>query len=271
MFLFRSLILLLSFCLSGYACLAQAVPPIPFAHAHNDYVHKRPLLDALDHGFTSIEVDVHAIDGELYVYHDQPTAPDPARTLKKLYLEPLRQRVTKHKGMVYSPGGAHFQLMIDIKTEAETTYTLINQQLAEYSTLFSRIENGMEVPGPVMVFLSGNRPMKTILNSTSHIARLDGRPDDLGKGYAAEQVPVISERYGKVLQWDGSGKMPAKERRKLRKLCKQVHREGKQLRLWAMPASEHAWATYLKAGIDWINADDLARVKKFYEEHGRKL
>lgn len=268
MFTLRRIILLLSFCFLGYLGHAQAIRPIPFAHAHNDYVHKRPLQDALDHGFTSIEVDVHAIDGELYVYHDEPLSPDPRRTLKKLYLEPLQERVTKNNGSIYSPGSVHFQLMIDIKTEAETTYTLLKQQLADYSTLFSRIENGIEIPGPVMVFLSGNRPIEIILNASTHIARLDGRPEDLGKGYLATKMPVISENYGKLIQWDGNGKMPGKERRKLRKLCKEVHQEGKQLRLWAMPASEKAWATYLKAGIDWINADDLARLQQFFSTSG---
>ena len=28
------------------------------AHAHNDYEHARPLLDALDHGFCGVEADV---------------------------------------------------------------------------------------------------------------------------------------------------------------------------------------------------------------------
>jgi len=35
----------------------QSVPLIP-AHAHNDYLHARPLLDALDHGFCSVEADI---------------------------------------------------------------------------------------------------------------------------------------------------------------------------------------------------------------------
>ena len=44
--------------------------PLPQAHAHNDYEHERPLLDALEQGFTSIEADVWLVDGELRVAHD---------------------------------------------------------------------------------------------------------------------------------------------------------------------------------------------------------
>ena len=33
---------------------ATQVRPLQKAHAHNDYEHERPLLDALDHGFTAL-------------------------------------------------------------------------------------------------------------------------------------------------------------------------------------------------------------------------
>lgn len=35
-----------------------AVVPLERAHAHNDYEHDRPLFDALDSGFKSVEADV---------------------------------------------------------------------------------------------------------------------------------------------------------------------------------------------------------------------
>ncbi|MEU9588105.1 hypothetical protein AB0D70_32420, partial [Streptomyces werraensis] len=43
---------------------AAGAQPLPRAHAHNDYEHDRPLLDALDHGFTSVEADIYLVDGE---------------------------------------------------------------------------------------------------------------------------------------------------------------------------------------------------------------
>ena len=32
------------------------------AHAHNDYEHPRPLFDALDHGFKSVEADIWLVE-----------------------------------------------------------------------------------------------------------------------------------------------------------------------------------------------------------------
>src|SRR4051812_44226103 len=46
-----------------------APTPLKNAHAHNDYLHPRPLFDALDQGFTSVEVDVFLVNGQLLVGH----------------------------------------------------------------------------------------------------------------------------------------------------------------------------------------------------------
>ncbi len=88
---------------------AQSASPTPQAlgleraHAHNDYEHDRPLYDALDHRFKSVEADIWLVDGELVVAHDAedvPQAAEQGRTLRSLYLEPLRLRVKQNRGSV---------------------------------------------------------------------------------------------------------------------------------------------------------------------------
>ena len=79
--------------------LGAAVTPLPHAHAHNDYEHARPLLDALAHGFCSVEADVFLRDGRLLVAHT-PLDLKPERTLERLYLDPLRQRVRANGGQM---------------------------------------------------------------------------------------------------------------------------------------------------------------------------
>src|SRR5919109_1377732 len=66
--------------------------PLWRAHAHNDYEHPRPLFDALDHRFGSIEADIYLVGDQLLVAHD-PVDLDPGRTLESLYLDPLARRV----------------------------------------------------------------------------------------------------------------------------------------------------------------------------------
>ena len=117
---------------------------MPHAHAHNDYAHRRPLLDALAHGFTSVEADVFLVDGKLLVAH---TAAElkPDRTLESLYLDPLRARVRANGGRVYRDGPP-FWLLIDVKTEANATYAALHDVLAKYADLFTCVDGGKVEP-----------------------------------------------------------------------------------------------------------------------------
>src|SRR6266852_3381345 len=94
---------------------SPAVVPLRRAHAHNDYEHQRPLFDALERGFCSVEADVYLVDGQLQVAHTRQDL-KPERTLEKLYLDPLRQRIRANGGSVY-PGGPAIYLLVDVKTE----------------------------------------------------------------------------------------------------------------------------------------------------------
>src|SRR5213079_469657 len=107
--------------LASCSPLAPEQPrPLTRVHAHNDYLHPRPLFDALDHGFCSVEADIHLVAGKLLVAHDvNKTNPD--RTLQSLYLDPLRQRIKSNHGRVYKDGPT-VVLLIDIKTPFDVTY-----------------------------------------------------------------------------------------------------------------------------------------------------
>ena len=62
------------------AASQEATEPVPLerAYAHNDYEHERPLYDALDHGFESMEADIRLNDGDLVVSHHEPRLPTTA-------------------------------------------------------------------------------------------------------------------------------------------------------------------------------------------------
>src|SRR5207248_8837334 len=94
--------------------------PLTRVHAHNDYEHKRPLFDALDHGFCSVEADIYLVGDQLLIAHLRSQV-NPERTLQKLYLDPLRERVKKNRGRIYRDG-PQVTLLIDIKTDWKTTY-----------------------------------------------------------------------------------------------------------------------------------------------------
>lgn len=247
------LILAVSWC----ECLFAQVQPLLPAHAHNDYEHERPLLDALDNGFLSVEADVWCVDGTLYVYHDLPSHPDPARTLENLYLQPLAERVGEN-GKVYPGYKGFFYLMIDIKGNPDQTYSRLQQVLAEYSSMISVVQNGNEEDQkPVKVFLSGNRPLRQILQARETLMALDGRPDDLGQGIPSQLMPVVSENFHKFSSWNGSGPMKKKDLANLTAFIEKVHAENKKVRLWAAPDNPESWKLLLDLGVDLINTDKL--------------
>src|SRR5262245_19946282 len=123
----RTLVLIAALSAIGYTADPTAVKPLPQAHAHNDYEHTRPLLDTLDHGFCSVEADIWVTPKGLLVAHDRKDL-KPDRTLEKLYLDPLSERVKVNGGRVYRDGPP-FYLLIDVKTDADSTYEALDNVL----------------------------------------------------------------------------------------------------------------------------------------------
>jgi hypothetical protein len=239
----------------------RPVKPLTQAHAHNDYEHQRPLLDALDHGFCSVEADVFLVGDELRVGHTR-LALRPGRDLEKLYLAPLRQRVRANGGRVY-PGGPTVYLLIDVKTEARPTYAALDKVLARYRDVLSETRDGQFEKRAVTVVVSGNRDRATITGQKVRYAGIDGRPEDLESDVPAHLLPWVSANWGLVFRWRGAGPMPEAERKKLREHVAKAHRRGRLVRFWATPESPAVWRELLDAGVDLINTDKLDELQKF--------
>ena len=236
-------------------------------HAHNDYEQARPFYDAISQGYTSLEVDIHLIDGELYVYHDKPSSPDPDKTLQKLYLEPLINMVKENNNKVYKNHSGEFYLLIDIKSEANQTYGILRKQLLQYSPqVFTRVNDNKIINGPVTIILSGNRPIEKLSSEQSRLVFLDGRPGDLQRGYSSNLMPLISDRFSKHFKWDGLGQMPLYELEYLQRLVQITHDEGKKIRFWGSPDNTTTWNTLLVNGVDLINTDKLKPLAQFLRE-----
>ncbi|MBH5333534.1 hypothetical protein IHE55_01420 [Streptomyces pactum] len=273
----RALVLTLGAALAGGAATpafaggtgrTRAVTPLRQAHAHNDYEHPRPLLDALAHGFTSVEADIWLVDGELLVAHDAVDL-DPARTLRSLYLDPLARLVRANHGSVYRGHDLSLQLLIDIKTAGDPTYRALARTLRRYAPLFSTAHGPAVRRGPVTAVISGDRAARVPMDAERvRRAFYDGRPEDLGSGVPASFMPLISGNWNHSFTWQGVGPMPAAERERLRRTVATAHGHGQRVRFWATPdlpgpARTAVWNELLTAGVDHINTDDLAGLEDF--------
>ncbi|MBN2132244.1 MAG: phosphatidylinositol-specific phospholipase C/glycerophosphodiester phosphodiesterase family protein [Sedimentisphaerales bacterium] len=249
-----------------------AVVPLPHAHAHNDYRHDPPLLAALGHGFTSVEADVFLVGQKLCVAHDADEI-KPERTLRSLYLEPLRRRAKQNGGHVYATR-SRFLLLVDLKSAAEPTYLRLHEILAEYRDVVTSFGPQGRREKAVLVIISGNRPLELMKSQTVRYAGCDGRLSDLESDLPADLMPLISDRWGAHFTWRGTGPMPAAEREKLDAVVRAAHAKGRLVRFWATPDARSAtrqtlWRGLLSAGVDLINTDDLEGLKTFLLEHGR--
>ena len=251
---------------------ATTAAPLAQAHAHNDYEHERPLFDALDHGFTSVEADVWLVDGELLVGHDQ-TDLRPGRTLESLYLDPLEHRMLEQHGSIYPGWDGTFQLLIDVKSAAGPTYAAVHDALEDHRTSMTTYKRDGVRQGAVDAVISGNRDLGAMQAQKTRYAGYDGRLSDLGSGLPDEVMPLVSDNWTKHFTWQGVGPMPAAERDKLHAIVDRAHAAGYRVRFWAtpdaaLPAREAVWQELLAADVDQINTDDLPGLRAFLTENG---
>jgi hypothetical protein len=240
-----------------------AAGPLKQAHSHNDYEQKRPLLDALDNNFCSVEADIYLEGGKLLVAHDRKDLKS-ERTLEKLYLDPLRERVKSNGGKVYTVESPFF-LLIDVKTSAEETYATLDKVLANYSDIFTAVRDGKEEKKAITIVLSGNRAKDAIAKQKLRYVGIDGRPEDLEGTSASHLIPWVSASWGSLFKWKGDGPMPAEEKAKLREYVEKAHKQGRSVRFWATPEKEAFWDEMLTAKVDLLNTDKLPMLREYLE------
>jgi hypothetical protein len=231
------------------------------AHSHNDYYHPRPLLDALEHRFRSVEADIFLVDGELLVGHARFEL-RPQRTLQSLYLDPLRAWIAQRDQAVY-PGGPPLILLIDIKTDGAATYRVLRDVLARYDDIFTRFEDGRVHPGPVTAVISGNRAWDLIAADNPRFAGIDGRMGDLDRNVSPTLMPLVSDHWRTYFRWNGRGEMPGDERARLHELVSRAHQQGMLIRFWGTPEVPALWHELLEARVDLINTDLLGPLREF--------
>jgi hypothetical protein len=243
--------------------------PLTNVHAHNDYVHARPLLDALDHGFCSVEADVHLVDGELLVAHTRFQVKK-GRTLQALYLDPLRERIRKNNGRVYA-GGPEFVLLVELKDDWHKSYPVLRDVLKQYSDLLMTFHDGARDSRAIDVIITGHRASEMFDGEKVRYASIDGDLPDLRSGLPADLVPWISSDWSATFKWRGTGPIPEDDLAKLKQIVAQAHHQGRRVRFWGAPDKPDFWRTMLLNGVDLINTDDLDGVQKFLAREGPSL
>src|SRR6056297_238303 len=211
-------------------------------HSHNDYEQQVPFWKAVSAGVASLEADVFLQHGTLLVAHELESTTD-ARTLKRLYLEPLNEALDR--GLL---NNTPLQLLIDIKSEAVPTLEALITALREYPSIIKSTN--------VSIVISGNRP---------EIAQYVTYPDFISFDYQTldpiedasirDKVGLISLPFTRFTAWNGKGRLTKEDLERVTAVVEKAHSFGKPFRFWATPDSKTAWKAMVDIGVDYINTD----------------
>ena len=237
------------------------------AHAHNDYLHNRPLYDALSHGFRSIEIDVWLINDSLYVAHERnEVVRSPEFTIEQLYLNPLAALIRKN------PENYQLTVMIDVKSDADSAYRKLDDLLPHYGDIVTLYTPGRVYEKALHVVISGNRSRQLMLADSTRWATYDGRMEDLESDVSASFMWMVSDKWGDYFDWQGNGEIPKEQFDKLMKITRSATDRQRKIRFWATPDGnadlfsrenrEKVWRLLAKAGCI-IATDDLQGLRDF--------
>jgi hypothetical protein len=254
----------------------RTLPRLRF-HSHNDYEQCSPLFNALKHGLHSVEVDVWYTDGQwpgLLDSTNRSIAPTLWRvshsgfsfvgTLERLYLKPLERLIKANNGSVFGDGQTFF-LWIEFKQGDEFLTEVMHGKLVEYASI-------LYVGGPVQVVLTGEEdPKKLYTRTYNDLAVMrDSHKFYKAKPFAEgkEVKPMYgwgwySRAWSDIVSWNGKGKMPDRERQKLRNAVAFAHKQKRSIRLFHSPDKPSIWTECLNAGVDLVSVDNLAAAEAY--------
>jgi glycerophosphoryl diester phosphodiesterase len=234
-------------------------------HSHNDFRRKAPLHKALDHGFHSVEADVHLHKGELVVAHNGFLL-SRKPTLERLYLRPLHALAQlQGMGSVHADGTPGFVLYIDIKQGCPDVLDTLLAQLEHYADMLTQWDHGQERLGAVTIIVGACGREQELLSRERRLFQFDGRHHHIGGPYDASVVPRIGMPLRRITRWRGRGAMDPAELDLLRSTVAQAKEEGRQIRFWAATNKTHVWQLLLDEGVDVINVDRIGRFASYMQ------
>ncbi len=231
------------------------------AYAHNDYKNRHPLWDALQAGYRGVEADYFVVDGEILVAHDRDDV-QADRTLRGLYLEPLRQ-IVADSGRV-CPDGQTFILNIEAKEDGEASFAALHDLLLEYRQMLTWVDHGREVPGPIQVILVGwQPPLDELAALPQRCVAVQAYARHLPPNQAeipAHLLRLVTVQYPQHFTWQGEGPVPAEFAAHLASLTAlRAEVPGRLLRVFKVPRRRGVYDALLAGGVDLIGTKTLGR------------
>lgn len=260
-----------------------ALPRPVLATSHNDEMQAHPLNEALSNGIPCIEVDVWLSekDGTTLLAGHEPKNLRPEKTLRALYLDPimdlLKEAASEGKagkdwiGLFPLAPQQELILMIDMKGDGRQLYPKLLEVLQPFvdANMLTSFRDGKWHRRPLTIIGTGDTPIGPVFHASPRHVFIDAPLLTLEAGFeldgehhewSGEIAPMASGRWLWQLSWPSVAA--------LRKYSAAAHSRGIKARWWGTPrlvpyVRRAVWDVQLRAGVDWMNADDLADVATF--------
>jgi alkaline phosphatase len=242
----------------GFITSAQAQYSALNVHSHNDYMQKTPFFLAYNAHFGSIETDIWAVDGDLFVAHNRADI-TPARSMEILYIQPIVKLFRANGGKAWKDYPGTFQLLIDLKTNVEPTLSLLVEKLKKYPDVFDAVAN----KNAIHIVITGNRPDPSDFNKYPPFIFFDGNISRKYDPRQLKRVPLFSENLANFATWNGKEAISDKEQKRLTQIIDSVHGLDRKIRFWNAPDTDAAWKTLMKLKVDYLNTDHIQELSDY--------
>ena len=244
----------------SFTVTAQAQYTTLNAHSHNDYEQQTPLMLAYNAQFGSIEADIWAVNGDLFVAHNK-TDIKAEKSMDSLYIQPIVRLFRKNGGKAWNNHPSTFQLMIDLKTPVDPTLTLLVEKLKKYPDVFDSYQNN----NAIRVVITGNRPDPSGFSKYPMFIWFDGNVTLKYDEQQLKRVALYSENLAGFTTWKGKEAILEKEEIQLKQVIDSVHGLNKKIRFWNAPDDAFAWKTLMNLKVDYLNTDYIEELSTWLQ------
>lgn len=232
------------------------------AHSHNDYEQKIPFFLAYNAHFGSVEADIWAVGGDLFVAHNKSNI-TAKRSLDSLYIQPIVKLFRQNGGKAWNDHPSTFQLVIDLKTAVEPTLSLLADKLKKYPDVFDFNVN----KNAVRIVITGNRPDASEFIKYPQFISFDGNINLKYDEGQLKRIAIYSENLAGFTSWKGHETIPANEAKRLSQIIDSVHGLNKKIRFWNAPDTAFAWKILMDLKVDYINTDHIQELSAYLKSN----
>lgn len=237
---------------------------LPF-HSHNDYEQLYPFTTAFEARVKSIEADLYRVGDTLYVAHNFDEI-SKGRTLRDLYLEPIKKAYIENKLKIYA--NSPLFILLDIKRESDKVYPLLDSILSEYQEFLTVYMNGEIKKRVVQIIVSGDKPIKLMQKQSKRFAFIDGTISQITENYPTDFIPLYSDDWAMFFHWNGLGNPSEDELKEMEKYASLLSERNAYLRFWNTPKDteeqrRNIYSVLSKYNNVIIGTDNIAEAKEF--------